>query len=506
MGLKISDRFMLAWALIGAVAFLAIWHLPWRFQVNDDAMMMWLVSGAYTGQPESNAVFIHPVLSWIFAKLYTYFPNVRWYQATWFVTMFLSFILFLRCFWKNNFSRTQAGFYSLFLFPLLIHFLFFLQFSIVAAFAITSGLTSQMTYFRRKPKPEVSEKKTASIFEWTLSTVLILLGSLIRLEVLFLVLAGVVVLGVIILKNTSVVKSVLLPLLLLVLLFSLNQIWIMSNDLDDFFSANRLRSSVFDDPMLQLRKDDYERSLPELFYFANGLMDFERDKDLIEKMKVWDQTLDQERLSNLTPSYFFKAFTYLIWNERYFCFLVIILLLFSLVNRFRHSVAALLIFLSIMVGLSPFYLLKIQVYLIIMLVYFMVFFLACQGEKLRKERLVPFLPILAAAVIIHFWSFVKSSANLASESDAKPILHFKSENSEIHNLYLVGLDPLWYYFIDNKPVQIKFLGWPSLRFNQNEGRNVYFISRQVYEQNLRYFDSFIIRKQYPNYLEMELGK
>jgi|GEM_PF-6032982 len=47
MGLKGSDRFFLAWAVLGGIMTLLIWNLPWRFQVNDDEIMMWLVSGAY---------------------------------------------------------------------------------------------------------------------------------------------------------------------------------------------------------------------------------------------------------------------------------------------------------------------------------------------------------------------------------------------------------------------------------------------------------------------------
>jgi hypothetical protein len=47
MGLKGSDRFVLLWSTIGILAALLIWNLPWRFQFNDDEVMMWLVSGAY---------------------------------------------------------------------------------------------------------------------------------------------------------------------------------------------------------------------------------------------------------------------------------------------------------------------------------------------------------------------------------------------------------------------------------------------------------------------------
>jgi hypothetical protein len=68
-----------AFMIFGLLALASVWFLPWRFQVNDDVLMMWLVSGAYTGTPETYAVFIHPILSWIFSRLYAAFPFVNWY-------------------------------------------------------------------------------------------------------------------------------------------------------------------------------------------------------------------------------------------------------------------------------------------------------------------------------------------------------------------------------------------------------------------------------------------
>lgn len=34
MELSAQDRFLIFWSALGAVAFLTIWNLPWRFQVN----------------------------------------------------------------------------------------------------------------------------------------------------------------------------------------------------------------------------------------------------------------------------------------------------------------------------------------------------------------------------------------------------------------------------------------------------------------------------------------
>jgi hypothetical protein len=129
------------WAILGLLAMIVIWFLPWRFQTNDDELMMWLVSGAYTGTPESYAVFIHPILSWYFSKLYTFFPSVPWYPLSWFAVMYLSYLVFLNLVWKKNSELIMKQIWSLFLFAFLIHFTFSLQFSIVSAFAVSAGIS-----------------------------------------------------------------------------------------------------------------------------------------------------------------------------------------------------------------------------------------------------------------------------------------------------------------------------------------------------------------------------
>lgn len=123
---KVSTKsFFWFWALLGLASMILIWFLPWRFQTNDDELMMWLVSGAYTGEPESFAVFIHPILSWSFSKLYTFFPAIPWYPLTWFLGMYLSYLVFLDLVSKKNFQQLSFHIWALFLFAFLIHFSFF---------------------------------------------------------------------------------------------------------------------------------------------------------------------------------------------------------------------------------------------------------------------------------------------------------------------------------------------------------------------------------------------
>lgn len=95
---------------------------------------MWLVSVAYTDAPESYAAFIHPLLSWFFSELYTFFPGSPWYPMTWFEVIYGSSVVFLRMAWENSKKKNFDKFFTLVIFCLVVHSLLFLQFTIVAGF------------------------------------------------------------------------------------------------------------------------------------------------------------------------------------------------------------------------------------------------------------------------------------------------------------------------------------------------------------------------------------
>ena len=506
MGLKFEHRFFLFWSLFGFMAMLFIWNLPWRFQLNDDVIMMWLVSGTYTGQPESYAVFIHPILSWSFSKLYTFFPEFDWYPATWFIVMFCSFVVFLNGIWKGLSGNLRNWFLSLFLFGLIIHFLFFLQFTIVASFAVGAGLFARLLKFRQVVSRDQGAEKEYLVFKVFPSDGLILLGALIRLEILFLMIAGVFVLGFLVLKRLPVTKALVLPGFGLVLCFLLNQVWIYSNELNSFEKANRMRSSVFDDPMLQLRKEAYQESFPDLFSFANGLMDFNRQPELLEKMEDWEQLLDKERFTSLSPSFFIKALTHLIMHERYFCFLLVLLLVFSFIHDFRLALRSLTVLLGIMVLLSPFFLLKIQVYLTLLLVFFVVVLLGDQNVTLKKAIYIPFFTLLFGSAFLHTYSFLKSDNRSLNAEERQQIFGTPPGNKVGPIKYLIGWDTSSLYLREEMPKSIRFLGWPSLLVKTEDTVFLYLVKREVYEQNLIYFETFQIKKEFSDYLELEFRK
>jgi len=100
-----------------------------------------LVSGAYTGEPESYAVFIHPILSWCFSKTLYFFslqsPGILWPGFRWCIWVIWSFWIWYGRRIPSNWSFKSGLFFFLhfwfillffFNFPLFQHSLFQLEF------------------------------------------------------------------------------------------------------------------------------------------------------------------------------------------------------------------------------------------------------------------------------------------------------------------------------------------------------------------------------------------
>jgi MFS family permease len=454
---KLSGKvFFRFWAILGLLTLLGIWFLPWRFQTNDDQLMMWLVSGAYTGTPESYAVFIHPLLSWFFSKLYTFFPAIPWYSLTWFGVMYVSYVVFLSMVWERKSVSLVNQIWCLFLFAFLVHFTFFLQFSIVAAFAVSAGFSSRILKRYNSISPLT--------FYWT--DFLIILGFLVRFEVPFLILGGFLVLNLI-LKQRRIFYVSIIPTLFLGISFGLTQFCMQQGGFVEFQKLNKLRSEVFDDPILQLMKDDFRNEDPALYYFANGLIDFQQDELTIEKLANWKERLNQDRLKLYLPNRLVQSFRTYLEYEWFFIGFILTFLLFS-IFLFRWKAIFLLSTLFIItLILSPYYLLKVQVYAIL----FLTFFSACLVFPVGSFRrnLKPLYAIAFAITIgigIHFKSFLEKKANLTSpEILSEKLMELKLMGYE--RIYLIGAEANLRDYKCAKTIPFKILGWPTFLEKDN---------------------------------------
>ncbi len=481
MEVKSKSYFFEIWAGIGLIAFLIVWNLPWRFQVNDDEVMMWLVSGAYSGTPEAFAVFIHPILSWIFSVLYTKFPEIPWYPATWFLIMFLSYLALIRLIASRPIHIFQKQVWAFFLFGFFLHFLFFLQFSIVAAFSISAGLGHRLI------------KRNGQIITWSnlrFSDLFLLFGYLIRPEVLVLIIIGGVGLNFLVIKKKQLYLRFVLPILLSIGGYLGMFLWIDIAGLREFYEINRLRSQVFDHPSLQLHKEEFKTSNPELYYFGNGLIDFNIDQTLPEKLPIWKKELDQRRFLYFSPAILSNSFTIFLRHEHFFIGLLGFFLTFSFLLNWKNSLYMFLILFSGLILLSPFFLLKVQIFAIVFLLYFILCLVSTDSQIALKNVWGIYIVLLFGSIIFHFISYFQSSKNIQSGSILiQEIERIQSEG--IQEIYLIGSGNLYQEIIFDRPLKFRILGWPTLlekyKGYEDLGRKAYLIDSITYSNNVGYF-------------------
>ncbi|RAI85552.1 hypothetical protein [Algoriphagus yeomjeoni] len=476
---KIKPKsFVLVCSLIAAAAMIVIWFLPWRFQVNDDEIMMWLVSGAYTGTPESYAVFIHPILSWTFSKLYTFFPSVPWYPLTWFLVIYLAYLAFLIQIAQSRSTFWTKLIWTLFLFGLLIHFLFFLQFTIVAAFAITAGLSLRFDAFR------ASDTKWYKLY---FSDIMLLVGILIRVEVPILIFFGIAALNLLVIRERRLYKALFIPFVLLLITYSLN---LISSD-QQFKTSNELRSSVFDHPVLQLNKEDLKESHSELYHYSNGLIDFHKNPDLEDKLNEWKTFLNSERSRQFSLSAVSTALYTYIEHENYLISIMLLFLAFTFAWKNKAIVLVFVLLSCLMVMLSPFYLLKVQIYSIVFLLFFLIALDQSSTASLPGILVKSGVTLLVLGICYHFYSFTQSSENFPSTENLEAQID-KLKASGIDQVVLVAAGEEYHELVFENPLPFQVLGWPTLLHSMDSvSTRAYLVDSATYANNKSYFKSMI---------------
>ena len=472
------------WMAVGLLASILIWFLPWRFQVNDDEVMMWLVSGAYTGVPESYAVFIHPVLTGFFSLLYTWFSGIAWYALTWFALIFLSYAVFIRFVHQKMGTKPQGLVWKFLLLAALIHFTFFLQFSIVSAFCISAGLVNRLGLSQNTEKARLQILNT---------DLLVLMGILIRWEV------GVVLIGaslgflLVFGKGKNLIRAGWIPVTLLVMVGLSHVLLEKSSDLDQFSKINKLRSQVFDHPMLQLHKEHWEEKEQELFHFSNGLQDFTAGNLEEKQLLEWKDLLDSSRSELLSPEFFLQAWVSFVQHEHFFLFLLVASLFLTILSRDNAvNWSLILIFLGLNF-LIPFYLLKIQVFALVFFLMITLVLISDGGvSKVQPNIYHVMSGILILGIAWHMVSIFSSEKNIPDNNEIKETL------SELHgqglsDIYLIGESKWYHSLVFENPLPFKVLGWPSLlEFHKNENpssKRGFLVQNKTFFPNESYFQT-----------------
>lgn len=236
---KISQSFIF-WIISGLLAMFIVFLLPWRFQVNDDVIMMWLVSGSFTGEPENYAVFIHPILSYGLSAIYRFEPSIHWYGI---FQYFLIFTSFATCTFliQNNGNLGQGKvLYQVLLFLLSIHLCFFPQFTLVAGWSAFSALLLAKQY---------PTSKRTLVF----SVALLFCSGILRAEA-----SALIWLGFAWFMLADFQKSKILPLAIflgfLLTLIGTKILWENQSDYQEYLEFNKARHRVIDHPVFYQNK------------------------------------------------------------------------------------------------------------------------------------------------------------------------------------------------------------------------------------------------------------
>lgn len=500
MEVKSKSFFFWIWAGIGLIAFLMVWNLPWRFQVNDDLIMMWLVSGAYTGTPETYAVFIHPLLSWIFSKAYNIAPDVTWYSLTWFGILFLSYLLILKKVsvvdsilpWKHVFSG--------FILMATIHFCFFLQFTIVAGIASLAGLLILDRNNGVYSKPVI-------FFAW----ILIVISLMIRWESMALVVLGFLLFTLLFVAKTEF-KSVLRLFFLLSIVFGLTvgskYYWEINSGYSDFLTFNKARASVIDHPVFyeRIKSDKLEEGSP-MFFFARWM--FEDEKLGISELEVQKRELNAELYSFDQSVNSLERFISIQKMEAFKSFLSLFLVLISMIySRSKKKIFAYLgIWLLFMLVFNHFHIINGRVTIL--------FFLVFLFPLLNSSKLPNYQPsIFTGASLVLFCLFGFHLHNFLEEARGRKIMHREFESllkriPENEIILLEGYMEHNFYFdySERNQVPILSLGWISRSPFQKKALTRFGISGLDEAEN---YSLFGIRQQkeplyFPDYMNSISG-
>jgi len=472
--------------------------------------MMWLVSGAYTGTPESYAVFIHPLLSWLFSKLYTFFPGIPWYPLTWFGVMYVSYVVFLSLVWESSKKKNFDNLSTLVAFCFLVHFLLFLQFTIVAGFAAFSG------YYALVFSTEKEFRKSSN-FPW----ILLSFSILIRWESFVLISLG-VGLYLVIFKSDFLkhhMSQIGILVILFIVLISGKTLWENNSVYAEFKSYNNARAAVSDHPVtFRLLTEEKVESSSEWFYFSKWMMD--DDSISMEKLSERKRKLDKElglpiqiessfsRLVDVLKTEIFKS-----------VFSLFILIGFAFAKgNIGQKTLFFLIWMSFFLVFNHFYILNGRVIMLFILPFALpVFGAAIDITGLTLMVLATFLSILLA---IHFKNFlVEGRGRTIMQSEFSAVLlEIPSKSLAVLEGYKENY--LGISYAQSNPVPFLSFGWISKspfqskalqRFNLEEigaTDSFYLIGVDVHEEfffpmymNSRFGEFSLAQKtNFPNFI------
>lgn len=286
------------------------------FATNDDYRMRLIISGAYTGIPSGEAVFISYILGSILALLYKVLPNFEWYgfftMASMYIPVCLCEYIFLKRTKKIKEIFERSVIIIIFTFIILQKHILMPQFTITSAFWSMLAIAAAIEMFNIYYSNHVISKKWRVIF-----VVSCILSCLIRKKVFYLCIPMLILLFVIYWQKYRQIFKKNFILLIVGIIFAIfvNEGIGMALNLNpeykEFSDYNKARSSIYDYSGVP----DYWEN--EEFYKELGIDEAawenlnNRTFDISESLN----TENLEKIYDYAQSIENKALGYKVWNS-----------------------------------------------------------------------------------------------------------------------------------------------------------------------------------------------
>lgn len=267
--------FSLLYSLV--LVIVTLFFIPIRFEENDDVVMLLLASGNYTGQFESNLIFINPLYGKIVSFFYCISSDFEWYTLLFVAFHWISLGVISTKLLEMKVSKFVKITLILFFSVIGMNFLMYLQFTTVSMFlCIAVFFMYPFNY---------SKKKIVIV-----SILLLALASLIRPEIVLLLTVSIFpffLINSIRNRNYLDIAIAILFVFLPLISIQLRDKLLISEEWSKATTYNRLRAEVTDNINADYAYDNY-----------NGVCS-EADYNLLKNFFIAPEFFNSEKLEAL---------------------------------------------------------------------------------------------------------------------------------------------------------------------------------------------------------------
>ncbi len=215
--------------------FLLYTLLPILFEENDDVGMMNIVSGAYNNRPSEYMLFSNILIGKLLKYLFTIIPTINWYTWYLIVSILISYTGIQYSFNKIKAKPIIKIIRHFLILSILLFSLIALQFTRVAAIALTAGMLLLFT----------SNKK--EYIQIGFGILLIILGTMIRKEVLYMYILlslPFIIYFAINNKTFKIINIIIAILLSFTVIWHDNLSYEQNTELNEYREFNKLRAKI----------------------------------------------------------------------------------------------------------------------------------------------------------------------------------------------------------------------------------------------------------------------